>query len=134
MICQSRILSIKKTNSMFDLEFNLIIIICMKNKKSNLEIKLPRREIAEFCKRHHILTLSVFGSYLRGDFGPGSNIDILVEFDSKHIPGLIRLAGMELELSQILGRKVDIRTPQDLSRYFKNEVVKAAKVQYAEGR
>jgi len=106
----------------------------MRNKKSKLGVKLPRREIAEFCRRHHILTLSVFGSYLRGDFGPASDIDILVEFDSKHIPGLIRLASMELELSQILGRKVDIRTPQDLSQYFKNEVVKAAKVQYAEGR
>ena len=96
-------------------------------------IDLPRDKIAEFCKRNHIRRLSLFGSVLRGDFGPESDIDFLVEFDPDHIPGLIRLAGMEIELSTIMGRKVDLRTPQDLSRYFRQEVLDSAEVQYAEG-
>ena len=98
-----------------------------------LHINVPREKIAGFCRRHHIRRLSFFGSVLRDDFGPDSDIDVLVEFDSDHIPGLIRLAGMEFELSEILGRKVDIRTAQDLSRYFREEVLNAAEVQYAEG-
>ncbi|MBW1729124.1 MAG: nucleotidyltransferase domain-containing protein, partial [Deltaproteobacteria bacterium] len=73
------------------------------------------------------------GSILRQDFGPGSDIDLLVEFDPGNIPGLIRLAGMENELAEILGRKVDIRTAQDLSRYFRQDVIKSSEVQYAEG-
>jgi hypothetical protein len=96
-------------------------------------IEIPREKIAEFCKRNHIRRLSLFGSALRGDFGPDSDIDFLVEFDPDHIPGLIRLAGMEIELSEIMGRKVDLRTPQDLSRYFREEVLDSAEVQYAEG-
>jgi predicted nucleotidyltransferase len=96
-------------------------------------IDIPAEKVAEFCKRNHIRRLSLFGSVLRGDFGPDSDIDLLVEFDPDHIPGLIRLAGIEMELSQILGRKVDIRTAQDLSRYFRQEVVDSAEVQYAEG-
>ena len=98
-----------------------------------LHINVPREKIAGFCKRHHIRRLSFFGSVLREDFGPDSDVDVLVEFDPDHIPGLIRLAGMEFELSEILGRKVDIRTAQDLSRYFRQEVLDAAEVQYAEG-
>ena len=98
-----------------------------------IHIDVPREKIAGFCKRHHIRRLSFFGSVLRDDFGPDSDIDVLVEFDSDHIPGLIRLAGMEFELSEILGRKVDIRTAQDLSRYFRQEVLNAAEVRYAEG-
>lgn len=77
--------------------------------------------------------MSFFGSALRDDFNSESDLDILVEFDPAHIPGLIRLAGMEIELTEILGRKVDIRTAQDLSRYFREEVIKSSKVQYAEG-
>lgn len=96
-------------------------------------IILPRKEIAEFCKRNHIRKLSLFGSALRGEFENESDIDLLVEFDPDHIPGLIRLAGMELELSEILGRKVDLRTPHDLSRYFRQEVLDSAEVQYAQG-
>jgi hypothetical protein len=96
-------------------------------------INLPREKIEEFCKRNHIRRLSLFGSTLRGDAGPESDIDFLVEFHPDHIPGLIRLAGMEIELSEILGRKVDLRTPQDLSRYFRQEVLNSAEVQYAEG-
>ncbi|MBI4826813.1 MAG: nucleotidyltransferase family protein [Nitrospirae bacterium] len=94
-------------------------------------IDLPKEKIAEFCKKNHISKLSLFGSILHGDFGPDSDIDFLVEFDPDHIPGFITLAGIEIELSEILGRKVDLRTPQELSRYFRQEVVDSAKVQYA---
>jgi uncharacterized protein len=94
---------------------------------------IPKDLIQIFCRRHHIRKLSVFGSYLREDFGPDSDIDFLVEFEPEHIPGLIRFAGMEIELSEILGRKVDLRTAQDLSRYFSDEVVEQAEVQFAEG-
>jgi hypothetical protein len=96
-------------------------------------INLPREKIEEFCKRNHIRRLSLFGSALRGDAGPDSDIDFLIEFHPDHIPGLIKLAGMEIELSKILGRKVDLRTPQDLSRYFRQEVLNSAELQYAEG-
>ena len=95
--------------------------------------KIPKEKIEEFCKKHHIRKLSLFGSVLRDDFTPESDLDILVEFDPAHIPGLIRLAGMEIELTEILGRKVDMRTAQDLSRYFREDVLNSAKVQYAEG-
>ena len=95
-------------------------------------ISIPRERIAEFCKKNYIRRLSLFGSILRGDSRPDSDIDLLVEFHPDHIPGLIRLAGMENELAKILGRKVDMRTAQDLSRYFRDEVLKSAEVQYAE--
>ena len=75
----------------------------------------------------------MFGSALRDDFKPDSDVDMLVEFYPDHIPGLITLAGMEIELSGILGRKVDLRTAQDLSPYFRQEVVESAVIQYAEG-
>ncbi len=91
-----------------------------------------REEIAEFCKRSHIRKLSLFGSVLREDFGPGSDIDVLVEFEPGHVPGFFRLFDLEEELSGLFGgRKVDLRTPQDLSRYFRDEVVACAEVQYA---
>jgi uncharacterized protein len=89
--------------------------------------------IKDFCRRHHIKKLSVFGSYLREDFGPESDVDLLVEFDPDYIPGLLDVAGMEIELSEMLERKVDLRTAEDLSRYFRDEVVAQAEVQYAEG-
>lgn len=95
---------------------------------------IPQEIIRNFCGRHHITKLSIFGSYLRGDFGPESDIDFLVEFDPDHIPTLLDIAGMEMELSELLnGRKVDLRTPGDLSRYFREEVVAGAEVQYAQG-
>ena len=94
---------------------------------------IPNNFIKDFCRKHHIKKLSVFGSYLREDFGPDSDIDFLVEFDPDHMPGLLEIAGMEIELSETLGRKVDLRTAQDLSRYFRDEVVAQAEAQYAEG-
>ena len=96
-------------------------------------INIPKEQIEEFCKKHHIRKLSLFGSILRDDFNPESDVDILVEFDPAHIPGLIRLAGMEIELTRVLGHKVDLRTAQDLSHYFRDEVIESAEVQYAEG-
>ena len=98
-----------------------------------IHVAIPKEKLEYFCKKHHIRKLSVFGSVLRDDFGSDSDVDVLVEFDPNHIPGLIRLAGMECELSEILGRKADIRTAQDLSRYFRQEVLDSAEVQYAEG-
>lgn len=95
-------------------------------------IALPKGKIAEFCKLHHIRKMSLFGSYLHGDFGPESDIDLLIEFEPNHVPGLITLSGMEIELSDLIGRKVDLRTPEDLSRYFRKEVVASAEVQYVQ--
>jgi len=97
-----------------------------------LRIALPQDKIAEFCRRHHIRRLSVFGSALRPDFHKDSDIDILVEFESGHAPGLFGIAHMERELTALLGgRKVDLRTPEDLSRYFRQRVLEEAEVQYA---
>jgi hypothetical protein len=87
--------------------------------------------LAEVCRRHHIRKLSLFGSMLKGTARPDSDIDLLVEFEPGHVPGLIALAGIEIELSDLLGRKVDLRTAEDLSRYFRDEVVREAEEQYA---
>ena len=85
-----------------------------------------------FRRKHHIQRLSVFGSVLKGTGGPDSDIDLLVDFETGHIPGLLALATMELELSQMLGgRKADLRTVNDLSRHFRDEVVRTARVEYA---
>lgn len=95
-------------------------------------IIIPHEKIVKFCQRNHIRKLSFFGSVLRDDFRPDSDVDVLVEFEADHVPGLITLSGMELELSEIIGRKVDLRTPEDLSRYFREKVVELAEVQYAQ--
>ena len=88
--------------------------------------------LLEFCLRHGIRRLALFGSVLKGVDRPDSDVDLLVEFDSGREPGLLGLASMEEELSALLGgRVVDLRTPQDLSRYFRDEVVRTAEVQYA---
>ncbi|MFZ1199912.1 MAG: nucleotidyltransferase family protein [Desulfobacterales bacterium] len=93
-------------------------------------IKLPTGRIAEFCKRHRIRKLSLFGSVLRGDFGPESDVDVLVEFEPGTIMGLITLSGLELELGEIIGRKVDLNTPGFLSKYYRERIVNEAVVQY----
>jgi hypothetical protein len=74
--------------------------------------------------------LSLFGSVLRDDFGPQSDVDVLVEFEAGHAVGLMRLAGIEDELSDLLGRRADMNTVNSLSRYFRDEVVREALVQY----
>jgi len=98
-----------------------------------LPIDLPKREIEKFCKKHHIKTLSLFGSALRDDFTPESDVDVLVEFEPGQVVGFFRLSGIEIELSNIIKRKVDLRTPAELSRYFRQEVLDTAEVQYAAG-
>ena len=82
-------------------------------------LDLPQERLAQFYQRHHIRKLSLFGSVLRLDFTSDSDVDMLVEFEPEYIPGLIRLAAMELELSRMVKRKVDLRTFEDLSPYFR---------------
>src|SRR5437867_1804808 len=94
-------------------------------------IQLPKKRIAEFCKRNHIRRLSLFGSVLRDDFSQDSDVDVLVEFEPGHVPGFGFIT-MQQELSDILGRKVDLNTPKFLSRYFRNQVLAEAEVVYAE--
>ena len=96
----------------------------------NKGLIIPKQEISEFCKRHHVRKLAVFGSALGNDFGPDSDVDMLVEFEEGHVPGFA-FFGMEDELSSLIGRKVDLNTPKFLSRYFRDEVVRTALVQYA---
>jgi predicted nucleotidyltransferase len=91
---------------------------------------LPQPEIEEFCRRNRIRKLSLFGSILTPRFRPESDIDILVEFEPGARTTLFDIAGMELELTEKLGRKADVRTPGDLSRYFRDQVLATAAVQY----
>lgn len=93
-------------------------------------IDMPQEAIAAFCRRNRIRRLSLFGSVLRDDFRPDSDIDMLVEFEPDARVGLMDLAGMQIELSQLLGREVDLRTPGFLSDYFRDEVLAEAEVQY----
>ena len=98
-----------------------------------LQLDLNRSKIEQFCQKYHIRKLSMFGSTLRGELRPESDVDILVEFDLDHVPSLFQLVVMEEELSPLFGsRKVDLRTPKDLSRYFRDEVVRDAEVLYLE--
>ena len=93
-------------------------------------LPVPQQALATFCRENHIRRLALFGSTQRREDRPDSDIDLLVEFESEHVPGLIALAGMEIELTRMLGRKADLRTPGELSRYFRDQVVQAAEVQY----
>jgi len=92
-------------------------------------IEIPREAIAEFCRRHHIRRLALFGSILRQDFGPESDIDVLVEFEPGATPGFAFI-GIQDELSEILGRSVDLHTPASLSKYFRDEVLREAEALY----
>lgn len=94
-----------------------------------LRIPVDQKRIAEFCRRHHIRKLSFFGSVLRDDFGPDSDVDVLVEFEPGRVPGLAFFA-MEEELSHILGRRVDLNTPQFVSPFFRGRVMEEALAQY----
>ncbi len=97
--------------------------------KTNLRI--PSDLLDRLCRRHHILRLSLFGSVLRDDFTEDSDVDVLVEFEPDHVPGFFGLYDIEEELSTLLGRTVDLRTPEDLSRYFRDSVLTHAETQYA---
>ncbi len=97
----------------------------------NPQVSVSKTILISFCQEHGIRRLAVFGSALRDDFGPDSDIDLLVEFEPDRIPGLLGVAGMELTLSELFaGRKVDLRTAEDLSPYFRQEVLARAEVQY----
>ena len=92
---------------------------------------IDRHALAVFCRKNAIGRLSFFGSILRPDFSEHSDIDILVEFLPGVRVGLIKMAALQLELSELLGRPVDLRTPQELSPYFRESVLSQAEVQYA---
>jgi predicted nucleotidyltransferase len=92
-------------------------------------IAIDREKLAEFCQRNHIRKLSLFGSILRDDFGADSDVDVLVEFEPGHVPGL-RFFALESELSSLWGRKVDLNTPDFLSPYFRGRVLAEAEVHY----
>lgn len=87
--------------------------------------------LAGFCRQHHIRRLALFGSRLKGTARPDSDIDLLVEFEQGHTPGLLGISGLEIELSGLMGCKVDLRTAADLSRHFRESVVRSAEVMYA---
>jgi predicted nucleotidyltransferase len=96
------------------------------------KIRVPKEKLATFCQRHHIRKLAFFGSVLRDDFTPESDIDVLVEFEPGARVGLFDLYDMEQELSRLLGgKKVDMNTPRSLSKYFREEVLTQAEVYYA---
>ena len=96
-------------------------------------LNLEQAAVAQFCRQHRIRRLALFGSQMKGTARPDSDIDLLVEFNPDGIPGLFGIAAMEQQLSAMLGgRKVDLRTEQDLSRHFRDEVVRTAEVQYAQ--
>jgi uncharacterized protein len=96
---------------------------------NRIRIQIPKERITDFCRRHHIRRLAIFGSALRDDFGPDSDVDVLVEFEPGHVPGLA-FFGIEQELSAILGRKVDLNTTGFLSPEIREMVLKEAEVQY----
>ena len=96
---------------------------------SAAKITIPKERVSDFCRRHHIRKLALFGSVLRDDFRPDSDVDVLVEFEPGKTPGLA-FFGMEIELSEILGRRVDLNTAGLLSKYFRDRVIAEAEVQY----
>lgn len=100
----------------------------MNDEQPNIHIS--QDALTSFCDHHHIDKLSFFGSVLGEQFGADSDVDILVEFETEYIPGLIEFIGMEMELSDLLGRKADLHTPQSLSRHFREDVIAEARVQY----
>jgi len=103
----------------------------MQNKP---HISISKEKIEIFCKSNYIIKLALFGSVLTDQFTETSDVDVLVEFDPAHIPGLFVIVEMEDELSNIVGRKTDLRTPEDLSRYFREDVLKRAYPIYGQGQ
>ena len=94
-------------------------------------LDIPRDRIAQFCRVHGVKRLSLFGSVLRDDFGPDSDVDVLVEFLPGRTPGMFGFGQMILELREIMGREVDLRTPEDLSEYFRDDVLREAEPLHA---
>jgi len=106
-------------------------LVCYNNAMTKIKIRVPRKKLADFCRRNHIRKLAFFGSVLRDDFGPGSDIDILVEFERGKTPGLA-FFGMQEELGKILNHRVDLNTPGFLSKDFRDQVMREAQVAYVE--
>ncbi len=99
----------------------------------NAKLNIPKEKIADFCRRNHIRRFAFFGSVLRDDFGPDSDVDVLVEFETRAQVGFFELYDMEQELSHLLGsRKVDINTPNSLSKYYRDEVLRESEEQYVQ--
>ena len=94
------------------------------------KIAIPQNEIAAFCERNHIHKLSLFGSILGDDFRPDSDVDFLVEYDPQAIVTFLDMATQEIELSHLIGRKIDLRTPYELSTYFRQDVINMAEKLY----
>lgn len=94
-------------------------------------IDIDTTAIAEFCRKHHIRRLALFGSALRGELRNESDIDLLVDFEAAHAPGYFTLVAMERELTELLGRKADLRTAEELNLRFRNEVVRESREIYA---
>ena len=93
--------------------------------------RLDKLRLKAFCEKHHIIYLSVFGSALTSYFGPTSDVDILVQFDRKYLPTLFEMTDLETELTSLVGRTVDLKTPNDLSPYFREEVLRNAEIYYS---
>lgn len=96
----------------------------------SLPIAIEHERVKEFCRRNHIRRLSFFGSVLRDDFSPESDVDVLVEFEAGATVGYLAMGRMQRELSELLSRRVDLRTPQELSRYFRSRVLSEAQEEY----
>lgn len=95
------------------------------------DVEIPEQQLADFCRRHGVKTLSLYGSLLRDDFNPESDIDVLVEFLPNEKPSLLDLGGMQQELCDLFQRQVDLKTPEFLSPFIRQRVEKEAQVQYA---
>ncbi len=93
------------------------------------QVSLDRERLAEFCRQNGVRQLAIFGSALRDDFAPGSDVDVLIEFEPGRTPGL-RFFWMQEELSRLFDRTVDLHTPASLSRYFRSQVLAEAEDQY----
>jgi hypothetical protein len=93
-------------------------------------VNLKKEQIAEFCQKNHIKKFAFFGSVLRDDFRPDSDIDILIDLDRRYRTGLMKMSRMEIELSEMVGRKVDLRTPDELSDYFRDKVIAELEILY----
>jgi len=102
----------------------------MSQAERAIGIEVPHAAIAEFCRQRGIRRLAFFGSVLRDDFRPDSDVDVLVEFEPACVPGLFAMVDYELDLSKLLGRQVDLRTPDGISRYFRDEVLAEARDEY----
>ena len=100
------------------------------DEMKKIAFPINKKKIIAFCKKHHITSLALFGSILTSHFSATSDVDILVKFEKRHTPSLFDLVDMEEELGTIVGRKVDLKTPEDLSRYFRDEVLAQAKILY----